>query len=130
MIGKRLQEPINWMESHSGIRSRHDPFMMRLVQVLIYARMMQATMNEVYAEVGEEQEERELSEVVPPPGSLSSGVVEFGITTHFEEEERGGEEGDEWHCRYSLVDFLSDLVFEELGVFERGLVEDEDVGES
>ena len=44
----------------AGERSRHDPFVVRLVQSLVNAGVVQTTMNPVDEEVGEEEEEREL----------------------------------------------------------------------
>ena len=129
MIRQTLQEAINRMEGHRCIRGRHDPFMMRLVQVFVNGRMVQPAMDEVDAEVGEDEEERELAPVVPGAWAVREGIVELGVAADLGEEQGHGEEGDERHCVDGLADFHADLVFEEFGVFEGCLVEDEDVGE-
>ena len=84
-------------------------------------------MDEVDAEVGEEQKQWELEEVIIRAGLVAEGVVEFGVASYFGKEEWGGEDGNEGHAVYRLGDFHFDLVLEEFGVLEGGFVEDEDV---
>ena len=72
---------------------------------------MQASVDEVDEAVGEEEEERELQQVVPWEGRFGGGVVEFGIAAYFGEEEWRGECGHVWHAVYRLGDLHSYLVF-------------------
>lgn len=80
-------------------------------------------MNEVDAKVGKEQEEWELEPVVVCERLIFECVVQFGVTKDFEEEEWRGEDSNTRHRARGLGDFHLDLVLEELGVFECGLVE-------
>jgi hypothetical protein len=99
------------------------------MHVLIDARMMQRAMDEVDAEVRENQKQRELGEVVPSSRTICKGIVEFGIAPYLSEEEGRREGGDPGHSVDGLADFHTDLVFEEFGMLESCFVEDEEVGE-
>jgi hypothetical protein len=99
------------------------------MQVLVDERMVETPVDEVDAEIGKDEEEGELKPIVPGTWTVCEGIVEFGITADFSEEKGCSEERDPRHGVYRLADFLSDLVFEEFGVFEGCLVEDEDIGE-
>lgn len=129
MVRHTLQPPINRMERHARIRSRHNPFMVRFMQTLINQRVMQTAMDEINTEIRKQQEERELQVIVISEWFIGEGIVEFGVPPYFGEEEGGGEDGDEGHGVDGLADLHPYLVFEEFGVFEGCFVEDEDVGE-
>lgn len=60
MIRYALRESINWVESMGGKRSWHDPLVVWLVEVLVYQRMMQSSVDPVDEVVGKRNEEREL----------------------------------------------------------------------
>lgn len=117
------------MECDGRVGGWHDPFVVGLVQGFVDGGVVQAAVDEVDEAVGEEEEERELQQVVPGEGGVGGAVEEFGVAADFGEEEGGGERGHEGHAVDGLGDLHPDLVLEEFGVFEGGLVEDEDVGE-
>ena len=81
------------MEGVAGIWRRHDPFVVRLVQSLVYQRVMQASVDQVDPEVGEDQEAGELAQIIPGARAVGSGVVEFRVAAHLSHEERSGEDG-------------------------------------
>ena len=103
--------------------------MMRFVQRFVDRRMVQTAVDEVDAEVGEDQEERELKVAVPASWAVCEGIVELGVSADFSEEEGGCEDCDPGHGAHSLSNFHPDLVLEEFGVLEGCFVEDEDVRE-
>ena len=81
-------------------------------------------MNPVDAEVGEDEEKRELENVVEGEGGVRGGVVEFGVAPDFNQEKRAGKDGHDWHGAHRLLHFEPDLIFEVLGVRESGVIED------
>lgn len=129
VVGNRLSEAIERVESMAGKGSRHDPLVVRLVKTLVDERMVEVSMNPVDAEVGKDEEEGELEDVVPHSGTIGGGVVELSVAADFEEEERGSDDGHNWHGLVGLDHLEPDLVLEESGVVEGALVEDEDIGE-
>ena len=80
MIRHTLREPIKWMKGMARVWSRHDPFMMRFMQRLIDQRMVQSTMDPINEEVREEDEKRELKNVVQRERSIRRVIVEFRQT--------------------------------------------------
>lgn len=93
VVWNRLRKSIKRMECMRCIRRRHNPLVMWFMQRLVNQRMMQASMDQVNPEIGKEQEYGELSVVVPCSGALLSGIVEFGVSARFGEEEGDGEDG-------------------------------------
>lgn len=65
MIRHALREAIERMERIARIGTGHDPPVMALVQVLVYSRVVQPSMDPVDEEIGEEEEEERLGNVVP-----------------------------------------------------------------
>lgn len=65
MVRETLGVTIQGVERVACIRRRHDPLMMRLVQVLVDERMVESTMDQVDEEVRKDQEQRELEVVIP-----------------------------------------------------------------
>lgn len=129
VVGHGLHPAVYRVECNRGVGSGHDPLVMRLVEGLVDERMMQTSVDEVDAEIRKEEEERELQIVVICVWLIGEFVIKFGVSAHIKEEERRCEDRNEGHCVDGLFDFHSDLVLEELGVLEGGLIEDEDVGE-
>lgn len=129
VVGQRLREAVDRMERHGGIRSRHNPFVVRLVKVLVDAWMMQSSMNKVDAKVGKEEEEWKLCVIVPSSGPIGSGVVQLGIAAYLGDEKGRRQDSNPWHSRNGLVDFLPDLILEKLWVLKSGFVKDKEVGE-
>jgi hypothetical protein len=100
---------------------------MKLVQVLVDQAVVKPAMSPVDTEVGKEEEERELEEVVPKPGSIFGGVVEFAVSAHFEEEEGCRDDGHDGHGLVGCDDLKADLVLDETRMVKCSLVEDENV---
>ena len=90
MIRNRLREPIERVKRMRRERRGHDPLMMRFMQRLINRRVMQSPMNEINKKIREEEERRELREIVPRPRPLGGGVVELGVAAALGDEAGGG----------------------------------------
>lgn len=129
VVRKALSISIERVESVRGVRRRHDPLVVRLVETLVHEGVVQSAVDPVDAEVGEHEEEGELHHVVPHSGGVVEAVVYLGVTADFEEEERGGEDGHYREGDVGLAHLEADLVLEVFGVVEGCFVEDEEVGE-
>lgn len=88
---------------------------------------MKAAVNPVDAEIGEEQEKRELQDAVIGERLFGEGIVHFAVSADFGQEEWRCEDGHDRHGFHGLGDFHADLVAEIFGVIEGGFVEDEDI---
>ncbi|KFZ07438.1 hypothetical protein V501_06455 [Pseudogymnoascus sp. VKM F-4519 (FW-2642)] len=128
MVRNRLREPVEWVKRMRRERRGHNPLMMGFMQRLIDRRVMQSAMNKVDEEIRKEEESRELEEIVPRPRSLGRGVVELGVAAALGDEAGGGQQGHDGHGGVGLGHFEADLVFEEFGVREGRVVEEEVVG--
>ena len=60
---------------------------MSLMQVLVYARVVQTTVNPVNEKVGEEEEERELKPIVPHSGTVGCDVVHLAVAAYLGQKE-------------------------------------------
>lgn len=87
-------------------------------------------MSPVDAQVGEEDEERELRVVVPAAGALLRGIVELAVAAHLGDEGERGADCHDGHGHVGLFHLETDLVLEKFWVAERLLVKDEDVRQS
>lgn len=81
MVWDRLSKSVQRMECMRSVRGWHDPFMVRLVEVLVDQRMVFHTVNPINEEVGEENEEWELQKVVPETWALLGRVVHLAIAS-------------------------------------------------
>lgn len=129
MVGQRLREAIEGVEGVAGEGRGHDPLVVRLVEVLVDAWVVEVTMNPVDAEVGEDEKDGELEEVVPKSWTLLGGVVELAVASNLEPHERSCGQRHEGHGLVGLDDFEPDLVLDEFGVVHGALVEDQEIGE-
>lgn len=129
VIWYALRKAIQWMERMACVRGGHDPFVMRFVQSLVNQRVVQPPMDPIDEEIGEEDEEGELNDVVERERSVRGRVVKFSIAEDFAEEDGGGEDGHQWDGGEGLFDLLTDLVLEVFRVCEGCVVENEDIGE-
>lgn len=129
VVRQRLRPAVHRVEGVRCVRRRHDPFVVRLVQGFVQARMVQAAVNPVDEEIGEEDKEGELQVVVQGERGLRRRVVEFGVAVDLGDEEGYGQQGHDGHGCVGLFNFEADLVLEEFGVLGGGFVEDEDVGQ-
>lgn len=127
VVRHTLRPAVQGVESVRSVRAGHDPLMVRLVQGSVHARVVQASVDPVDEEIGEEDEEGELQDTVEGEGLFGGGIVEFGVSADFQDEEWGCQEGHWGHRAHGLFDFHGDLVLEEFGVFVGGFVPDEDV---
>lgn len=127
MVRNALREAIQRVEGVAGERGRHDPLVMRLVEVLVDARVVETAVDPVDERIGEDDEEGELQEVVAPEGRFGKVVVHLGIAADFEKERRQGEQGHDGEGLEGLPDLHPDLVLKILGVVEALVVEDEKV---
>ncbi|KAJ8611346.1 hypothetical protein MRB53_038016 [Persea americana] len=115
------------MESVARKGRRHDPFVMRLVQRLVYGRVVQAPMYPVDKAVGERDEERELHNVVPQARSIGGRVVHLGVASDFENECRKRPEYHDRDRAHAALYLQLDLVLEVARMLERFMVEDVEV---
>lgn len=129
VVRQALREAVERVERDGRERGRHDPPVVRLVVAAVDGRVVQRAVDPVDARVGEGEEERELRGVVPAPRPVGAGVVELAVAAHLEREDGRREDGDDGDGAHGLGDLLADLVLQEFGVREGGLVEDEEVGE-
>lgn len=129
MVREGLQPAVYRMKSVAGVRRWHDPFMVWFMQCLVNPRQVQPSMDNIDPEIGENNEERELKEVVPYARAFRGGIVELGESVAFGHEERDCEDGHHGKGGCGLLDFIADLVFQEFGVIESRFVKDKDVGE-
>jgi len=111
MIRNPLCISVQRMKSMTCKRGWHDPFMMRLMNILIDLWMVQSAMNPINQEIGEEHEERELSIVVPDAGTFGRGIVYLGVAVHFKCEDRGCHDGHNGKRFIGLDHFEPDLIF-------------------
>lgn len=85
VIWQTLGVSVKRVESVRGERRGHDPLVVGLVDVLVDARVVQAAVDPVDAEVGKDEEEGVLSVLVPRTRALFYRVVKLGVATHFGE---------------------------------------------
>lgn len=89
VVRHTLRPAVKRVECVRGVRARHDPFVVRLVEGSIHARVMQTSVDPVDEEIGETDEEGELEDTVVWEWFFGDGVVEFGVSADFEDEEGG-----------------------------------------
>ena len=130
VVWETLGPAVDGMEGMRGVRRRHDPLVVRLVQAFVDQGMMQATVDPVDEEIGEHEEERELENVVKREGRIVQRVVHLSVAHDFHEEEGRSEGGQSGHRLHGLLNLHAHLVLEVLRVVEGGFVEDIVVGES
>ncbi len=128
MIGHALREAVEGVESMARIGGGHDPFVVRLVENLVNFRMVQAPVDPVNEEIGEEDEDWKLQVVIQGERLVGRCIIQFGITAHFTEEDRCGEYGHAGESDHCLAHFEGNLVFEVFGVGGGCMVEDEEIG--
>ena len=77
----------------TGVRRGHDPLMVGFMQTFVEQGMMQAPVDPIDEEIGEQDEERELKVVVQAKRSIGRGVIKFCIAAYFAKEKGGREDG-------------------------------------
>lgn len=114
----------------AGVGRGHDPLVVRLVEVLVDLGVVEPAVDPVDAEIGEDDEEGELDDVIPHARAILSCIVHLAVSADLGDEERHGAETHDGHGAHSLGNLHGDLVLEVFRVSEGSLVEDEDVGEA
>ena len=79
VVGYGLSETVEWMEGVRCVRRGHDPLVVSFMQRFVYARVVQASVDEVDETIGEEDEEWKLEVVVEVEWCLRGCVVEFCV---------------------------------------------------
>lgn len=130
VVWDTLGPAIQGMESVGRIWTRHDPFVMWLVQGLVHQRMVQTTVDPVDEEVGEANEQGELENAIVREGFVGYTVIQLCVTSNLSDKEWGSQQRHRGHSTHRLLDFQRDLVFQELGMTESCLVPNEDVRQS
>jgi len=87
MIRNGLREPVQRMERMRRIWCWHNPFMVRLVDVFVDNWMVLHSVNPINEEVGKEEEERELQDIVPQSRTLLGGVVHLAVSSNLCQED-------------------------------------------
>lgn len=86
--------------------------------------MVKTSVDPVDAEVGEQEEEGILEEIVPRKWSVGRKIIQFRITADLGQEKGCREYGHEGHCHHGLPYLEPDLIFEIFGMVEGPFVED------
>lgn len=124
MVGQSLCIAVHGMKSVRGEGRGHNPLVVRLVQRLVYALVVQTPVDPVDKEVGKADKEWELQPVIPRSWSLLCCIVELRVATHFGQEP--------WRCKdrhdregsVCLLHLEFDLVLEVSWMGESRLIED------
>ena len=108
-------------------RGWHDPLVVRLVEGLVHARMMQSPVDPVHKEVGEEDEKGKLQDVVQSEWRFCRRIVQLGISFDFCEEEGHGQDRHQREGLQGLRYLKAHLVLEVLRMRESRVIEDEEI---
>ena len=129
VVGKALGVTVQRVESVRGERRRHDPLVVRFVDVLVHFRVVESAVDPVDAQIREEDENGKLHVVVPAARPLSRCVVQLRVAAGLRRKTRA-----RWKmammgkCNIGLLHLELDLVLEVSRVLEGALVEYEDIG--
>lgn len=127
VIREGLCPTIRGVEGIRSKRGRYHPLVMLLVESLVYERMVQASMNPINAEIGEEEEQGELQDVVPQSRSIGRSIIHLGVSASFGKDQGKSEERHARKRHESLLDLHSNLIFEIFGMLLLLFVEYEKV---
>lgn len=75
MVRQALGETVHGVEGVARKRRRHDPLVMRLVQRLVYLRMVQTPVDPVDEEIREADKEGELQKIVESKRCIGGCIV-------------------------------------------------------
>lgn len=127
VVWDALRVAVQGVESVRRERRRHNPLVVRLVEPAVKDGMVQAAVNQVDEAVGKGDKGGELQE--EPPARISVNVViEHAVSPDLHEEWRCRAERHDRYRLHCLDDLELYLVLQKLGMVERALVENEDVG--
>lgn len=128
VVRQRLDEAVGRVESQSSKGRRHDPLVVRLVDVLVDAGVVLQAVNPVDADVVEGHVQHGRAHQ-PAPAILGEVAVQQAVTPHLGEEDGQGHEVDEGDGLHGGDDLLAHLVLEEAWVVFQAAVKDEVVRE-
>jgi hypothetical protein len=100
------------------------------VDVLVNARMVQASVNPVDTEIGEDEEEWVLGPVVPACWAFGCCIIQLRVAAYFSQKPGHGQDCHYGEGDVGLLHLELDLILEVSRVVEGRLVEDEEVGQS
>lgn len=124
VVGQRLRVAIERVERVRGKRSRYEPLVMRLVDVLVQSRVVLEPVDPVDARVGEDEEEGHAEDGVCQP-IVADVVVKERVTPDLAQEPGQSEQIERCKCIQRTFDLESDLVLEETRVLLHVVVEKE-----
>lgn len=128
VVGQRLNKAVGRVESQSSKGSRYNPLVVRLVNVLVDARVVLQTVNPVNGDIVESHVQHSRKDHEAPAIFVDIGVQQ-AVTPHLGEENGQGHEVDEWHSRHGGDNLLANLVLQETRVVFQAAVKDEIVRE-
>lgn len=129
MVRYTLCPAIQRVEGMACVRCGHDPLVMWLMQSLVHQRMVKPPMYPVYEEIREQDEERNLQNIVEGKRGVCRCVIQLSVTAYLCREERHREDGHDRHGNHGLPYLKPHLVLEVFRVGESGVVEDQEIGE-
>lgn len=97
------------------------------MQSFVDLRMMQAPVDPIDEEIGEQDEERELQIAVQAKRGIGRSVIKLCVAAYFAKEKRGREDGHDRKRSQGLLDFESNLILEVFRMRECCVVENKDV---
>lgn len=127
VVRERLSPAVDGVESVRGVRGRHDPLVVRLVEVLVDERVVETSVDQVDAGIGEDDEKGVLKNLIRETWTFGNCVIKLRPATNFHEPKRDGQHGHAGHRLVRLLNLEPHLVLEVFGVVHSLLVEDEPI---
>jgi len=124
LVRKGLDISIKRVESQSSPRSRHDPLVVRLVDVLVDTGVVLDAMNPVDADIVENHVQSSGSEQ-PWPAIVADIGIKQALATDLSEEPRQRQDVDERDGSHGRLNFQLNLVLQESRVVFKASVENE-----
>ena len=107
--------------------SRHDPLMMRLVDMLVEKGMVLEAMYPINARVSKDQKERHAQNKVQPAVFVYT-VISARVTAHLGKKPRDSQKIKPWEGTQRRLNLQLHLVFKEQRVLHEFLVEEKVIG--
>lgn len=118
VIRQALDITVDRVERVRGERCGNNPLVVRLVQILVHPRMMQATVCEIDKGIGEEQEQRKLEQEVSPATVALHRPEQLRVALCLSNKPRNSKQGHDGNGSHGLVDFHANLIFQVFRVLE------------
>lgn len=129
VIRQALNITIYRVECMRGERRGDNPLVMRLVEVFVDPRMVQATMCDINEGVGEKQKQRNLEQKVSPSAVVLQRPKQLRVALGFSDEPGNGEQSHDGNGLHGLINFHPDLILQIFRMFEVLVVVDHVVRE-